>query len=52
MSNVIPRRPGMTFEQRERAICGCHGNKTEKKLKTLKIFLSETIRVRATKFGM
>ena len=32
--------------------CGCHGNKTEKKLKTLKIFLSETIRVRATKFGM
>ena len=32
--------------------CGCHGNKTEKKLKTLKIFLSETIRVRVTKFGM
>ena len=38
--------------------CGCHGNKTKKKkkkkkkLKTLKIFLSETIRVRATKFGM
>ena len=32
--------------------CGCHGNKTEKNLKTLKIFLSETIRVRATKFGM
>ena len=32
--------------------CGCHGNKTEKILKTLKIFLSETIRVRATKFGM
>ena len=31
---------------------GCHGNKTEKNLKTLKIFLSETIRVRATKFGM
>ena len=29
--------------------CGCHGNKTEKNLKTLKIFLSETIRVRATK---
>ena len=27
--------------------CGCHSNKTEKKLKTLKIFLSETIRVRA-----
>ena len=32
--------------------CGCHGNKTEKNLKSLKIFLSETIRVRATKFGM
>ena len=32
--------------------CGCHGNKTEKILKTLKIFLSETIRARATKFGM
>ena len=32
--------------------CGCHGNKTEKKMKTLKIFLWETIRVRATKFGM
>ena len=32
--------------------CGFHGNKTEKILKTLKIFLSETIRVRATKFGM
>ena len=32
--------------------CCCHGNKTEKILKTLKIFLSETIRVRATKFGM
>ena len=32
--------------------CCCHGNKTEKNLKTLKIFLSETIRVRATKFGM
>ena len=32
--------------------CGCHGNKTEKILKILKIFLSETIRVRATKFGM
>ena len=35
---------------------GCHGNKIEKKKKkkskTLKIFLSETIRVRATKFGM
>ena len=31
---------------------GCHGNKTEKILKTLKIFFSETIRVRATKFGM
>ena len=31
---------------------GCHGNKTEKFSKTLKIFLSETIRVRATKFGM
>ena len=31
---------------------GCHGNKTEKIVKTLKIFLSETIRVRATKFGM
>ena len=31
---------------------GCHGNKTEENLKTLKIFLSETIRVRATKFGM
>ena len=32
--------------------CGFHGNKTEKILKTLKIFLSETIRVRATKFGI
>ena len=32
--------------------CGCHGNKTEKNSKTLKIFLSKTIRVRATKFGM
>ena len=32
--------------------CGCHGNKTEKNLKTSKIFLSETITVRATKFGM
>ena len=32
--------------------CGCHGNKTEKNLKTLKIFLSETMRPRATKFGM
>ena len=32
--------------------CGCYGNKTEKKLKTLKIFLSETIRVGAIKFGM
>ena len=32
--------------------CGCHGNKTEKISKTLKIFLSETIRVRATKFGI
>ena len=32
--------------------CGCHGNKTEKKMKTLKIFLSETMRPRATKFGM
>ena len=31
---------------------GCHGNKTKKILKTLKIFLSETIRIRATKFGM
>ena len=31
---------------------GCHGNKTENILKTLKIFLSETIRVRATNFGM
>ena len=31
---------------------GCHGNKTEKIWKTSKIFLSETIRVRATKFGM
>ena len=29
-----------------------HGNKTVKLLKTLKIFLSETIRVRATKFSM
>ena len=26
--------------------------KKKKKMKTLKIFLSETIRVRATKFGM
>ena len=32
--------------------CGCHGNKTEIFLKSLKIFLSETIRPRATKFGM
>ena len=32
--------------------CGCHGNKTEKILKTWKIFLSESIRVKATKFGM
>ena len=32
--------------------CGCHGNKTEKKLKILKIFLSETMRPRATKIGM
>ena len=32
--------------------CGFHGNKTEKILKTLKIFLSETIRVRDTKFGI
>ena len=31
---------------------GCHGNKTENFLKSLKIFLSETIRPRATKFGM
>ena len=31
---------------------GCHGNEIEKKMKTSKIFLSETIRVRATKFGM
>ena len=30
----------------------CHGNKTEIVLKSLKIFLSETIRVRATKFGI
>ena len=32
--------------------CGCHGNKTENFLKSLKIFLSETIMPRATKFGM
>ena len=32
--------------------CGCHGNKTEKILKTLKIFLSETMRPTGTKFGM
>ena len=32
--------------------CSFHGNKPEKILKTLKIFSSETIRVRATKFGM
>ena len=31
---------------------GCHGNKTWNFLKSLKIFLSETIRLRATKFGM
>ena len=35
---------------------GCHGNKKKKKkkkkLKYLKMFLSETIRLRATKFGM
>ena len=31
---------------------GCHGNKTENFLKSLKIFLSETIRPRATKFGI
>ena len=31
---------------------GCCGNKTKKFLKSLKIFLSETIRLRATKFGM
>ena len=31
---------------------GCHGNKIEKKMKTLKIFLSETMWPRATKFGM
>ena len=31
---------------------GCHCNKTENFLKSLKIFLSETIRPRATKFGM
>ena len=31
---------------------GCHGKKTEKKLISLKIFLVETIRLRATKFGM
>ena len=31
---------------------GCHGNKTETFLKSLKIFLSETMRVRATKFGL
>ena len=32
--------------------CCCHGNKTEKILQTLKIFLSETMSPRATKFGM
>ena len=31
---------------------GCHGNKTEIFLKSLKIFLSETIMPRATKCGM
>ena len=31
---------------------GCHGNKTQFFLKSLKIFLSETIRPRAIKFGM
>ena len=31
---------------------GCHGNKTQNFLKSLKIFWSETIRLRATKFGM
>ena len=31
---------------------GCYSNKTKKKMKTLKIFLSEAIRPRATKFGM
>ena len=30
----------------------CHGNKTENFLKSLKIFLSDTIMPRATKFGM
>ena len=32
--------------------CGWYGNKSETILKTLKIFLSETIRLRATNFGM
>ena len=31
---------------------GCHGKKTKKILESLKIFLSETIRLRATKIGM
>ena len=31
---------------------GCHGNKTEIFLKSLKIFLSETIMPRTTEFGM
>ena len=31
---------------------GCQGKKTLKKLKSLKIFLLETIRLRASKFGM
>ena len=32
--------------------CGCHGNKTGEILKKMKIFLSETMRPKATKFGM
>ena len=31
---------------------GCHGNKTSKFLNFLKIFLSETIRLTDSKFGM
>ena len=31
---------------------GCHGYKTEKYWKSLKIYWSETIAPRATKFGM